>query len=113
MRRILATAALLTAVSAGGPALADQAYKSCLSRVEQRAAIAKGQAVPLATAVRSIRATLGTRGAAKSRSGREVLQARLCRGPNGLVYVLTVLTRDGKVSRATVDAGSGRVVEAR
>jgi uncharacterized membrane protein YkoI len=30
-----------------------------------------------------------------------------------LVYVLTVLGRDGKVSRMTVDAGSGTLVSGR
>jgi len=39
--------------------------------------------------------------------------ADLCRKPNGLVYVLTALARDGKVSRATVDTASGKVLDAR
>jgi uncharacterized membrane protein YkoI len=37
-------------------------------------------------------------------------QARLCRGQNGLVYVLTVLARDGKVARIVVDAVKGTLV---
>jgi len=39
--------------------------------------------------------------------------ARLCRGKDGLVYVLTVLGRDGKVARITVDAAKGNLVGGR
>ncbi|MGH6670478.1 MAG: PepSY domain-containing protein [Xanthobacteraceae bacterium] len=39
-----------------------------------------------------------------------VVRARLCRGKEGLVYVLTILARDGKVARLTVDAAKGTVV---
>jgi uncharacterized membrane protein YkoI len=47
---------------------------------------------------------------AKSRMPGTVVRARLCHGPAGLVYVLTVLAHDGKVARMTVDATSGTVV---
>ncbi len=107
MLRYLASAAVLTALSAPAAVAANEPRLSCLSRAEQRAAIASGQAVRLATAIRAVRGTL------RGRGPREVVQARLCRGPNGLVYMLTVLARDGKVTRATVDAGNGRLVEAR
>jgi len=39
-----------------------------------------------------------------------VVQARLCHGHDGLVYVLTVLGHDGKVARLTVDAVKGTLV---
>jgi uncharacterized membrane protein YkoI len=39
-----------------------------------------------------------------------VVRARLCRGPAGLVYVLTILARDGKVARLTVDAVKGTLI---
>jgi len=39
-----------------------------------------------------------------------MVRARLCRGKDGLVYVLTVLARDGKVARITVDAVKGTLV---
>ena len=48
--------------------------------------------------------------AAKARRS-EVVDARLCKGPKGLVYLLTLLPQDGKVTRATVDAASGTLVE--
>jgi uncharacterized membrane protein YkoI len=39
----------------------------------------------------------------------DVLRAALCRGGDALVYEVTVLRRDGKVVRVTVDAPSGKV----
>lgn len=101
MHRSFATLALLI----GSLAPAAAADAACLSRSEQRAVIAKGQAVPLAAAIRAAKAT------SHGRTGREVVNAELCRRGKGLVYVLTVLAPNGKVSRSTVDAGSGRVVD--
>ncbi len=43
----------------------------------------------------------------KARGGGDVLKARLCRQDRGFVYVLTVLSRDGKVRQARVDASDG------
>ncbi len=37
----------------------------------------------------------------------EVVKARLCRQDKSLVYVLTVLSRSGKVLQARVDAADG------
>ena len=47
----------------------------------------------------------------RGRGSREVVKARLCREQNGLVYLLTLLTRDGKVTQARVDAADGRWLE--
>jgi uncharacterized membrane protein YkoI len=75
----------------------------CLSRNEQRAAIAEGRAVPLATASRSMH----------NRAPKELVRARLCHEGGRLVYQLTVLPRDGKVRRAIVDASTGMLVSER
>ncbi len=72
----------------------------CLDQKERRAETASGGVVRLAAAIR----------AAKSRMAGSVIQARLCRGQDGLVYVLTVLARDGKVARIVVDAVKGTLV---
>ena len=106
MMRVLAKAAALTALFAPGLAAAAEP-PACLGKTEQRAAISQGHAVTLAAAIRS------ARGSVRGRGGREVVRARLCREPNGLVYVLTVLARDGKVTHTSVDATSGKVVDAR
>ena len=105
MIRILSATAVAFALFGAATAVANEPRK-CLSASEQRAAIATGQVIPLAAAIRS------ARGSVRGRGAREVVKARLCRRDGGLVYVLTVLARDGKVSRATIDAGSGRVVDA-
>jgi uncharacterized membrane protein YkoI len=104
MARMAAIAlALLASATA---ASAAEKERVCLSKPEQKAAISNGQAVTLAQAIRSIR------GSVRGRGAREVVNAKLCREEKGLVYVLTVLARDGKVTQMTVDATSGKVVDA-
>ncbi len=73
---------------------------TCLDQKERRAETASGAVVRLSAAIR----------AAKSRMPGAVVQARLCHGQDGLVYVLTVLARDGKVARIVVDAAKGTLV---
>jgi hypothetical protein len=73
---------------------------ACLDQRERRAANESGNVIHLAAAMH----------AAKKRMPGAVVRARLCHGKNGLVYVLTVLARDGKVARLTVDAAKGTVV---
>ena len=106
MMRMAALVATLTALSAPASAAPEQ-DRVCLDKAEQKAAISGGHTVTLAAAIRSIRGTVRGRGA------REVVKARLCREENGLVYLLTVLGRDGKVTHTAVDATSGKVVDAR
>lgn len=106
MIRVLIVAAAVAAVSPPTMA-AEKDAQVCLGKVEQRAAISHGQAVTLAQAIRSVR------GSVRGRGAREVVRARLCREENGLVYLLTLLARDGKVTHMAVDATSGKVVEAR
>jgi hypothetical protein len=73
---------------------------ACLDQKERRAETASGGVVRLASAIH----------VAKSRMPGTVIQARLCRGQDGLVYVLTVLARDGKVARIVVDAVKGTLI---
>jgi uncharacterized membrane protein YkoI len=79
-------------------AAASDVPHACLDQRERHAEA--GKLIPLAAAMRTARARMpGT-----------VVRARLCRGSDGLVYVLTVLARDGKVARLTVDAVKGTLV---
>jgi hypothetical protein len=71
----------------------------CLSGDEQRAAIVNGKTVPIATVIHSLH-----------RAPKDVIKAQLCQEPDRLIYKLTLLGRDGKVKRETVDATSGAVV---
>jgi uncharacterized membrane protein YkoI len=84
-------------------AQAADTQETCLSKSEQRAAVATHQAIPLATAVKA---------RTRVRHG-DVVRARLCRENGRLVYVLTLFGRSGKVVTATVDAASGAPVSAR
>ena len=103
---VLIVVATLTALSAPALAAADEG-RACLSKAEQKAALSSGQTVTLAAAIRS------ARGSVRGRGAREVVKARLCREEKGLVYLLTLLTRDGKVTHTAVDATSGKVVDLR
>lgn len=94
---------LLTGLLAA-PTLAADAPRSCLSKAEQRAAVASHRTIPLARVIKSLR-DHGSRG--------ELVRARLCRRGEGLVYVLTLLPRSGKVIRTTVDAASGELITGR
>jgi hypothetical protein len=71
----------------------------CLTGDEQRAAIANGKTVPLATVIHTLH-----------RAPKDVIKAQLCQEPDRLIYMLTLLGRDGKVKRAVVDATNGAVV---
>jgi len=94
----------LLAVMAATVSPADAQTRACLSKAEQRAAVASNRAIPLAEAMRLLR-TRGTRG--------ELVRASLCRRDGKLVYVVTLLARSGKVNRVTVDAGSGETITGR
>jgi len=96
--RLVATVPLLVAI--GMPALAaDTPYRgSCLTKAEQRAAVAANHAISLAQAIKSLR---------EHRRHSEIVRAQLCRHDDKLVYVLTLLGRSGKVVSATIDAVNG------
>jgi uncharacterized membrane protein YkoI len=76
----------------------------CLTKAEQRAAVASHRAISLGRAIEAARHH-GHHG--------EALRARLCHHGGRLVYVLTLLPRNGKVRRVTVDAANGRIVSGR
>jgi uncharacterized membrane protein YkoI len=80
---------------------APAARNACLNRAEQRAAVKDQKAVPLAAAIKSMRER-GVRA--------EVVRAELCSRSDRLVYVLTLLARSGKVTRATVDGANGQLM---
>lgn len=77
-----------------------QANTQCLTPAQRRSVAASGKVVPLSRAIRAARARK-----------TDVVDAKLCKGPKGLVYLLTLLAQDGKVTRATVDAASGLLTD--
>jgi len=117
MLRATALAAILTfGLMAGAPTARAQggmAVQSapvpappghgCFPPREQRMFVREGRAIRLGFAMRALR----------PHDGDELLRAELCRNSSGLVYVLTLLSRNGKVSRAVVDARTGAVIKGR
>jgi hypothetical protein len=101
-------AAMTVSLGPLSAAAADRHARACLTKAEQRAAVAAHRAIPLG----QVRSNLHLGGRKGARSG-DIISARLCTGQHGLVYVLTVLARNGKVSRVTVDAATGAVVRGR
>jgi uncharacterized membrane protein YkoI len=98
--RLVKVAAAAAALVAFVSSASAEEQRRCLSKEEQRSAIADRRAVPLAVALRALR----------RRVPGEVIRARLCQDQDRLIYLLTVLSRDGKVKRASVDAANGAVV---
>jgi uncharacterized membrane protein YkoI len=82
------------------PAKAETETTHCLDQKERKAESDANHLVRLSAAMR----------VARGRMPGAVVRARLCQGNDGLVYVLTVLARDGKVARLTVDAVKGTLV---
>ena len=72
----------------------------CLSSGEMSDAVATRRVVAPADAI-----ALARRAVPKA----DILRASLCREPDALVYRITVLQRDGRLVRVTVDAPSGKV----
>ena len=107
-RFVLALALLSTPPAVIVGAQADEAPRAatehaCLDQKERRAEAESGRLIHLSSAIH----------AARARMPGTVVRARLCHGPDSLVYVLTVLGRDGKVARITVDAVKGTLVGGR
>jgi uncharacterized membrane protein YkoI len=103
LRFALLALAMLALESAWfGPAEAESRLR-CLTRDQQRIAIHDRRALPLATVRRAVRA----------RVPGDLVRAQLCLESGRLIYLLTVLPRDGKVRRVIVDAKSGAVVSVR
>ena len=80
--------------------VAQAANTQCLTPAQRRSVAASGKVVPLSKAIRAARARKA-----------DVVDAKLCKGPKGLVYLLTLLAHDGQVTRATVDAASGMLTD--
>jgi len=97
-------AILLLGLLAAPVRAADPPQHACLSKAEQRAAVAEHRAITLAEAVKRLRA---------HGHHAELVRARLCQHGDRLAYVLTLLAHSGKVIRVAVDAANGEVMNGR
>jgi len=91
---------LTVPVALGLAASPPLASAECLPMDQVRATMRAGKVLPLIQAVN----------AARSAAPGEVIDSRLCGGPDKLRYVVTLLSQDGRVVRVTVDAQSGAVI---
>ena len=98
---IILLTGLLTGLLAVPALAADPPYNACLNKAEQRAAVADKKAIPLARAIKSRR---------EHGHHADLVRARLCRHGDNLAYVLTLLARSGKVTRTSVDAANGELI---
>ncbi len=74
--------------------------RRCLSGDERRPAMRSHKLVPLAKAIRRVRAHYPG----------DLVAVRLCEQGKHLLYVLTLLPHNGKVVNASVDAATGAMV---
>lgn len=81
-------------------AASEKPTQTCLSDSELRDAVSAKRAIPQPAALR----------AARSAVPAEPVRARLCHRDGALVYVITALAKDGKVTRITLEAETGRVI---
>jgi uncharacterized membrane protein YkoI len=77
--------------------------RSCLTAAEIRDAVQDKHVVSQVTALRAARGAVAG----------DAVRAHLCRKDGGLVYAITVLKKDGKVSRVFVDGPTGKVIGSR
>jgi uncharacterized membrane protein YkoI len=80
------------------PAWADGSGLACLSDAELRDLVNSGQIVPQIYAFRT----------ARNQTGGEVVRASLCPKEAGLVYMITTLSKDGKLNRIDISAVTGK-----
>ena len=82
-------------------ARADGSTSTCLSDAELRDLVNSGQIVPQIYAFRT----------ARTQTGGEVVRASLCPKEAGLVYMITTLSKDGKLSRIDISAVTGKPLQ--
>lgn len=83
--------------------LADSTANGCLSQEEVHEAVNAQEAIAPAMASRH----------ARDAAPGDLVRVRLCREDGILRYLITVLKRDGRVARVTVEANSGKVSQVR
>lgn len=74
------------------------AQGQCLSDAEARTEVQSNKLVSIQHAI----------SAAREKAKGELISAHLCRLPAGFVYRISILERDGRVSRLLVNATNGR-----
>lgn len=92
---------MLALAATGVRAEGSGASRSCLSAPEVRELVDKAEVVPAARAIH----------AAKAARPGEVVKVRLCKQDAVLLYLVTLLAKDGKIRILEVDGRSGNLIE--
>ncbi|WP_262271022.1 MULTISPECIES: PepSY domain-containing protein [Microvirga] len=100
MRLVWVVIASWGMVGAASAQSAAAALKNCLPPREMQEAVAAKGVVAPASAVMTARRQI---------PGADVVRASLCRNSDDLVYVISVLQKDGRIVQVTIDGPSGRV----
>jgi hypothetical protein len=101
-RKILVFLALVALLSVNPFGLASSAYADgCLTPGEARNVAQSGEILPLSRIIGQIRTAA---------NGEILPPPQLCNIGGRYVYLVNVLTRDGQVTRLTVDASSGNII---
>lgn len=79
---------------------ASAALRNCLPPREMQETVAAKGVVAPASAVMTARRQV---------PGADVVRASLCRSSDALVYVISVLQKDGRIVQVMIDGTSGRV----
>lgn len=82
------------------PPGASARVEACLSPADMREEVGERRVIEPVAAIRAARTVIPR---------AEIQRASLCRGEDGLVYMLTALRRDGHFVHVIVDARTGRV----
>jgi uncharacterized membrane protein YkoI len=89
----------LLSVARGEGAIVAQ---PCLSSREMQEIVAANRVVPPALAVGQARRAV---------PGADMLRASMCRDGEAIVYVISLLRKDGRVVHVVIDGPSGRVAQ--
>ena len=100
MRLVWVVIALWGMMGAAFAQSAASTLKNCLPPREMQEAVAAKGVVAPASAVMTARRQV---------PGADVVRASLCRNSDDLVYVISVLQKDGRIVQVMIDGSSGRV----
>jgi len=104
MRALLPGIMLVSAVASAPQAQGAPLALHCMPPREMQDILADQKLVAPTIAVVTARHAL---------QGADVLRADLCRDPDGLIYVIMALRKDGRVVQVTIDAPSGKLKSVR
>jgi hypothetical protein len=104
MRALLLGIMLVPAAASAPHAQRAAVVQHCMPPREMQAILADQKLVAPTTAVVTARHAV---------QEADVLRADLCRDPEGLIYVIMALRKDGRVVQVTIDAPSGKLKSVR